>query len=106
MVLILQEFPSFNERSVEMFNTLMYTKQLEEVGITREQAEAHIQIMTEFDKRLDTFDSRLQDLKSAMDSNFKEIRSELKQLEYKLIISLGTIVTGGLVTMAAIVKFL
>jgi hypothetical protein len=40
-----------------------------------------------------------------MDRGFAEVRSEIKQLEYRMTIKLGTIVTISTATIAAIIKF-
>jgi hypothetical protein len=81
-----------------MFNTLKYTKLLEEVGVPRNQAEAQVQIIAEI----------LED-DVATKSDLREVRNELKnditQLEYRLVIKLGTIVTIALAAIATVVKF-
>lgn len=61
-----------------MFNALKYTKQLEEVGLTREQAETHVQIMIE-----------IMELNLATKEDIKELRHDMAQLESRLIIKLG-----------------
>jgi hypothetical protein len=78
-----------------MFNALRYTKKLEEVGFTREQAEAHIEIMTEV---IETNLATKQDM--------KDLRVEMAQLENRLTIKLGTIVSlaiGIAVTLAKLI---
>ncbi len=75
----------------------------EEVGVTREQAEAHVQIVAEIiEGNLTT----KQDLK-ILETN---LEGQMQQLEYRLIIKLSTIV-GAMVTLAiavtaAVAKFL
>ncbi len=64
-----------------MFNTLKYTKKLESVGITREQAEAHIQIIAEIVE---------EDVAT---------KNDLKDLENRLVIKLSAIL-GGMITLA------
>lgn len=64
-----------------MFNTLHYTKKLEAAGITREQAEAHVQIIAEIVE------------------DDVATKQDLKDLEYRLIIKLSTIL-GAMVTLA------
>ena len=80
-----------NTLEVEMFNTLKYTKQLEEAGIAREQAEAHIQIIAEIIE-VDV-----------------ATKNDLRDLEYRLIIKLsailGTIVTVAIAITSTLVKF-
>lgn len=64
-----------------MFNTLKYTKKLEGVGIAREQAEAHIQIIAEIVE------------------DDVATKHDLKELENRLVIKLSAIL-GGMITLA------
>ncbi len=74
-------FLPFRAQEVAMFNTLKYTKKLESVGITREQAEAHIQIIAEIVE---------EDVAT---------KNDLKDLENRLVIKLSAIL-GGMITLA------
>ncbi len=78
-----------------MFNALRYARKLEDVGVSRQQAEAHIQIMAEIVEG---------DLATKQD--VKELKEEMLKLEYRLIIKLGTIVTVSLATIATAVALL
>lgn len=82
-----------------MFNTLKYAKELEAVGVSREQAEAHIKIIAEIVEG---------DLATKQD--IKDVRNDITQLEYRLVIKLGamaTVVTTlAVASVAAILKFL
>lgn len=75
-----------------MFNTLAYAKKLEDVGFSREQAEAHIQIIAEI---IEGDVATKQDLK-ILETN---LDTKIQQLEYRLIIRLSTIV-GAMITLA------
>jgi hypothetical protein len=75
-----------------MFNAIRYTKKLEEVGISREQAEAHIHIFSEIvEGELAT----KQDLSYAVE----KIDNKMLQMEYRLIIKIGTIVTIAILSI-------
>jgi hypothetical protein len=75
-----------------MFDTLSYAKKLEDVGVTREQAEVHVQIIAEIvEGELTT----KQDLK-ILETN---LEGKMQQLEYRLIVRLSTIV-GAMITLA------
>lgn len=64
-----------------MFNTLLYTKKLEAVGIKRDIAEAHIQILAEVvEKDMAT-------------------KQDLRELEYRLTIRIAAI-NGAMITLA------
>ena len=73
-----------------MFNTLRYSRILESAGVSRDQAEAHIQIIAEIVE---------DDLTTKQD---------LRELEYRLIIKLsailGTIVTISIGVAVAMAK--
>lgn len=64
-----------------MFNTLKYARKLEAVGISRDQAEAHIQIIAEIIE------------------GDVATKADLKELENRLVIKLSAIV-GGMITLA------
>lgn len=82
-----------------MFDTLRYSKVLEAVGISREQAEAHIQIISE-----------IVEAELATKQDIVRLENQLIQLEYRLIIKLstavGTIVTLAIAVTAALTKML
>ena len=75
-----------------MFNTLKYARKLEAVGLPRDQAEAHIQIIAE------------------VIEGDVATKQDLKELEYRLIIKLsaivGTIVTLSIAITATIAKLI
>lgn len=80
-----------------MFNTFKYSKALEATGVSREQAEAHMQIMAEV----------LED-DVATKQDIKDIKNELVQMEYRLIIKMcaafSAIATFMIAITAAISK--
>lgn len=71
-----------------MFDTLKYSRSLEAVGISREQAEAHVRMISEIVEG---------DLATKQD--IERLENNLVQLEYRLIIKLGAVV-GAIVTLA------
>ncbi len=80
-----------------MYNSLKHVKKLEEAGITREQAEAHVQIMTEI---IETNLATKQDLKDLGSS----LRQEMKEMELRMTIKLGTIVSIAIGVTVALAK--
>jgi len=64
-----------------MFNTLRYAKKLESVGVNRDQAEAHIQIIAEI----------IEDDVAT--------KRDLKEMESRMIIKLSAIM-GGMISLA------
>jgi len=87
-----------------MFNTLKYAKKLEAVGVTREQAEAHIQIIADIVEGDVATKEDLNKLGAHLDIQLKDIRNEMAQLEYRMIIKLGALVTAIVATAVAILK--
>ena len=82
-----------------MFNAFKYSKQLEEAGFTRQQAEIQLQVITEIVEG---------DLATKQDLNISVERLEHKMLEmeYRLIIKIGTIITIAVGAFAALIKLL
>jgi hypothetical protein len=81
-----------------MFKILMYAKKLECAGVSREQAEAHVQLIAEI---IEGDMATKEDLKRVE----AKLMSEMTHLENRLTIKLGTIVTIALGAFAAAVKF-
>ena len=72
------------------FDTLTYSKKLQELGFTREQAEGFAQLQRELvDERLVTKD-------------YLDVR--LRDLEYRLTIRLGAMPAASIAIVAALVK--
>jgi hypothetical protein len=88
-----------------MFNTLMYAKKLEESGVSREQAETHVQIFAEIIEGSLVTKQDFKDLEHKMELLSQEIRSEMIQLEYRLMIKLGTITCLAIGTATAVLSF-
>ena len=87
-----------------MYDSLKYAKKLEEVGVSRKQAEVHVQIMTEIlDTHLATkqdlkdlsaeLRKEMQDLRTEMSSKFLTLNAQIIQSEQKMTIRLGGIVS-------------
>lgn len=99
-----------------MFNALKYTKQLEQVGLTREQAEAQVQMVIEvmdstFATKADfnELKANFTALESKMDSGFSKLESQMAKLEYNILVKLGllltTIMTVGISALGLITYF-
>ena len=74
------------------FDTLGYARRLEEAGFTRQQAEVQANALREvIDERLVT--------KEYLDAR-------LRELEYKLVIRLGTMMAASVAIVATLVKLL
>jgi hypothetical protein len=92
-----------------MNNSLKYVKILEVSGITREQAEAHVQMISEILEddlatKQDVHNLK-QDIKN-LDLRFESIEHKILQSEYRMTIKLGSIVTVSMAALAAVIKFL
>ena len=82
---------------------------LEGPGITREQAEAHVQMISEIlEDDLATkqdVQNLKQDIKN-LDIRFESIEHKILQSEYRMTIKLGSIVTLSIAALAAVIKYL
>jgi len=76
-----------------VFDTLKYSKILEAVGISRDQAEAHVKIIAE-----------IVEGELATKQDVKELKDEMIKLEYRLIIKLGVLITAVIASAVAILK--
>lgn len=95
-----------------IFDTLRYAKKLQEAGFTSEQAEIQAEALH------DTMDNNL-----ATKENIKELKRDIKEieqdikavegrmvtklqeLEYKVVIRLGSVIAIAVGVLAAIIKF-
>ncbi|MBI5185168.1 MAG: DUF1640 domain-containing protein [Nitrospinae bacterium] len=89
-----------------VFDTHAYVKKLKAVGFTEEQAETLAASQAELiDERLATkYD--LKELDNAHKKDIAELRRDIKEMEMRLTIKLGAIVTTGIVIVTALVKLL
>ena len=90
-----------------MFNTLMYTKKLEQAGMAREQAEVQMQILAEILEVDVTTKSDIKNIElqiANLDLRVISIKSEMTLLEHRLITKLGTIIVITLSALTAIIK--
>jgi len=112
---------TISKQEMEMFNSLRYTKVLEEAGVVRKQAEAHVGIMTDMMASHFATSNDLKDLRNELSQDIKDLRNEIsldmksfrhdlnnmnqemQKLEYRLTIKLGTIVGALLGVTATIV---
>ncbi len=102
-----------------MFNAFKYTKQLEEAGFSREQAEIQLQVMTEIVegelatkqdlKILETgfrqdFEILRKDLSTVIEIKTSSLENKMQQLEYRMTIKLGSLLIVGFTTIATLMK--
>lgn len=100
-----------------MFNALKYTQELEKAGFTREQADASIKLLidvmnenfaTKSDLKMEMQDvrSEIQGIRSEMKALEIKTASGFQELEYKLTIKLGTMMTLAIGVTATLVKLI
>ena len=86
------------------FDTLAYSKKLQELGFPQEQAEGFAQLQREIiDERLAT-KADLWAVKNELQQEIKDARAEMKELEYRLTIRLGGMMAASIAIVAALVK--
>jgi hypothetical protein len=89
-----------------MNNTLKYVKILESAGIAREQAEAHVQIITDITEGDLATKQDMKNLETKLDTSIERLEHKMLQLEYRLTIKLGTIVTVVIAAATTVIKLL
>ena len=77
------------------FDTLAYAKKLKEAGLTEAQAEIHAEALAEI------VDERL-----ATKQDILDLKRDMKEMEMRLTIRLGAMLTAGIVIVAVLVKLL
>ena len=83
--------------STTTFDTLTYSKKLQELGFPREQAEGFAQLQRELiDERLIT--------RADLYAVKNELQQQMKELEYRLTIRLGGMMAASIAIVAALVK--
>lgn len=98
-----------------MFNALKYTQELEKAGFSRDQAEASMRILidvmnenfaTQADiKELELkLESSTLQLESSMQRLETKVDSAIKELDYKLTIKLGAMITVAVGATATLLK--
>jgi hypothetical protein len=100
-----------------MFNALKYTEELEKAGFSRSQAESSMRVLIDvmndnFATKSDLNELRmaakfdLAELELRLDSKFERVDSNLRELEYRLTIKLGTMLTLAAGVTLTLVKLL
>lgn len=89
-----------------MNNALKYVKILEGTGITREQAEAHVQIISDILEGDLVTKQDLLNSESSLKNSMERLEHKMLQMEYRMTIKLGSIATVGIAAMAAVIKLL
>lgn len=89
-----------------MNNALKYVKIFEGTEITPEQAEAHVQIISEI---LEGYLVTKQDLlnsENVLKNSMEHLEHKMLQMEYRMTIKLGSIITVAIAAMTAVIKLL
>src|SRR5438105_1808214 len=96
-----------------MFNSLKYAKKLEEVGVSREQAEVHMQILSDIvEGNLATKEDIkdvlhvIHDQTTLLSNKIDKFDNKFIQLEQRMTIKIGTIVTIVIAAIAAVYQLL
>ena len=99
-----------------MFNALKFSKELEDAGFSREQAEAAINVFYRFMEHnfatKEFIKNEISDVRSEMSeikSEISELRHDLnhglQSLEYRMTIRLGSLLIVGLTVIGTLMKF-
>ncbi len=92
------------------FDTLKFAKRLKEAGFTEEQAEALANAGAELIEQNLATKRDIKELELKMEQKIEQLRSDLardlKDLEYRMTIKLGTMMVVAVGAMAALVRVL
>ena len=90
--------------STTTFDTLGYFEKLKAVGVPEEQAKVQANALRELiDERLAT-KTDLFSVKNELQQQIKDVRTEMKEMEYRLTIRLGGMMAASVALVAALVK--
>ena len=89
-----------------MFHTLKSSRILEATGVSREQAEAHVQIMAEIVEGELATKQDIQETKQEIKSLKNEMDNKFEQMEYRLIIKLTAILVPVISFTIAVMTFI
>lgn len=89
-----------------MFNTLKYSRILEATGVSREQAEAHIQIMAEIVEGELATKQDIKDLQKELKISVTDLEHKMEQLEYHLVVKLTAILVPVISLTIAVMTFI
>jgi hypothetical protein len=89
-----------------MIDTLMYTRKLEEAGLTRDQAE--LMVRTQFNMISDNVVTKndLNNLEHKFEVKFKDMNHKMDGLEKRLIFKLGSVMVIILGAFGSLLAFL
>ena len=88
------------------FDTLAYAKRLKEVGVPEKQAEVQAEAMVELvEERLATKQDIL-DLQRVTQQDILDLKRDMKEMEMRMTIRLGTLMMAAVGIVAALVKLL
>lgn len=89
-----------------MNNALKYVRILEGAGISREQAEAHVQIISEITEGDLATKQDIKNLETKLETSVERLEHKMLQSEYRTTIKLGSIVTIVIAAATAVIKLL
>ncbi len=100
-----------------MNNAFKYVKVLIDAGVNRDQAEAHVQIISDFlelelatkqdlNNSVERLDNKINQLDTKIDNAVAHLENKMLQLEYRMTIKLGSIITLAIAAVATIVKLI
>ncbi|MDR3608741.1 MAG: hypothetical protein P4M08_15360 [Oligoflexia bacterium] len=89
-----------------MFNVLKYTEELEKAGFSRSQAEMSMKVLIDVMNENFATKSDLAELGFKFEKLESKVESSMRELEYRLTIKLGTMLTLAIGVTATLVKLL
>ena len=89
-----------------MFNALKYSQELEKAGFSRDQAEASVKLLIEVMNENFATKSDLKEIDLKLDSVAQRLEATIREVEYKMTIKLGAMMTLAIGVTATLMKLL
>ena len=83
-----------------MIHTLKYAKKLEEAGVNRKQAEAHVSVLADFlEEEMATKGDIFR-----LEARLQQLEEKLQQMELKITVKVGSMLAASVAALAALIQ--
>jgi hypothetical protein len=89
-----------------MFNAIKYTQEMEQAGFSRAQADVSLKILIEVMNENFATKSDLFETEARLKAEIKAVETSVRELDYKLTIKLGLMLTAAVGITATLFKLL
>jgi len=90
--------------SAIIFDTLQYSKRLREAGFSQKQAEVQAEVIAEIVEDKVATKRDLEELRIALKRDIEELRRDMKELEYRMTVKIGSMFGIGIAVLIVLMK--